>query len=150
MGEKLNNGKQEISKQPNGKLIREQGQPGRKTPMYLAINSPRFQRQQLIREIEELTGRTLLCYICGEHAEIGRDDTLGIVELLCNVHPEMSGYIIVSPTPYFAQTDSAGSFKIDNIPDGKYTVVAWHEGSKPQSKPVEVSGTGKVDLALTQ
>ena len=75
-------------------------------------------------------------------------DHAGVVPLLCNVHPEMQGYIIVSPTPYFAQTDSAGNFKIDNIPDGKYTVVAWHEGSKPVSKAVEVSGTSKVDLAL--
>ena len=77
-------------------------------------------------------------------------DHAGVVPLLCNVHPEMSGYIVVSPTPYFAQTDASGNFKIDNIPDGKYTVVAWHEGSKPQSKSVDVSGTGKVDFSLAQ
>lgn len=74
----------------------------------------------------------------------------GVVPLLCNVHSEMSGYIVVSPTPYFAQTDSAGNFKIDNIPDGKYSVIAWHEGSKPQSKSVDVAGTGKVDFALAK
>ena len=72
----------------------------------------------------------------------------GVVPLYCNVHSEMSGYIVVSPTPYFAQTDSAGNFKIDNIPDGKYTVVAWHEGSKPQTKTVSVSGTNKIDFAF--
>jgi len=77
-------------------------------------------------------------------------DHPGLVPLLCNVHQEMSGYLIVSPTPYFAQTDSAGNFKIDNIPDGKYTVTAWHEGSKPQSKSVDVAGTGKADFALAQ
>ncbi len=27
----------------------------------------------------------------------------GVVSLLCNVHPEMSAYLIVSPTPYFAR-----------------------------------------------
>lgn len=72
----------------------------------------------------------------------------GVVPLFCNVHTEMSGYIVVSPTPYFAQTDAAGNFKIDNVPDGNYTVVAWHEGSKPQTKTVSVSGTGKVDFAF--
>ena len=72
----------------------------------------------------------------------------GVVPLLCNVHPEMSGYIIVSPTPYFAQSDAAGNYKIDDVPDGKYTVTAWHEGSKPQSKPVNVAGTGKADFTL--
>jgi plastocyanin len=70
----------------------------------------------------------------------------GVVPLLCNVHSEMSGFIVVSPTPYFAQTDSSGNFKIEGIPDGKYTVVAWHEGSKSQSKSVDVTGTGKVDF----
>ena len=72
----------------------------------------------------------------------------GVAPLLCNVHPEMSGYIVVSPTPYFAQSDAAGNYKIDNVPDGKYTLTAWHEGSKLQSKPVNVTGTGKADFTL--
>lgn len=73
----------------------------------------------------------------------------GAVPLLCNVHPEMSGYIIVSPTPHFAQTDASGNYKIENVPDGKYTVVAWHEGMR-QTKPVDVAGTGKADFALAK
>jgi plastocyanin len=77
-------------------------------------------------------------------------DHPGVVPLLCSVHSEMSGYIVVSPTPYFAETDSAGNFKIDNVPDGKYTIVAWHEGSKPLKKAVDVAGTSRVDLALAQ
>lgn len=77
-------------------------------------------------------------------------DSPGVVPLLCNVHPEMSGYIIVSPTPYFTETDAGGNYKIDNVPDGKYNVVAWHEGSKQQTKPVEVAGTGKADFALSK
>jgi plastocyanin len=75
-------------------------------------------------------------------------DYPGVVPLLCNVHPEMSGYIIVSPTPYFAQTDAGGNFKIENVPDGKYTLVAWHEGSKPQSKPVTVAGSATANFAF--
>jgi plastocyanin len=77
-------------------------------------------------------------------------DHPGVVPLLCNVHSEMSGYVVVSPTPYFAQTDAAGNFKIDNIPDGKYTVIAWHEGAKTEKKTVDVAGTGKVDFTLGQ
>jgi plastocyanin len=75
-------------------------------------------------------------------------DQPGVVRLLCNVHSEMSGYIIVSPTPYFAQTDASGNYKIENVPDGKYSVTAWHEGIKTQSKPVTVAGTGKADFTL--
>jgi plastocyanin len=74
----------------------------------------------------------------------------GVVPVLCNVHPEMAGYIIVSPTPYFAETDDNGNFKIKDVPDGSYTVTAWHEGAKNQSKPVMVSGGGKADFTLTK
>ena len=77
-------------------------------------------------------------------------DHPGLVPLFCNVHSEMSGFIIVSPTPYFAQADAAGNYKIENVPDGKYNVVAWHEGSKPQTKAVTVSGTGKADFTFAQ
>ncbi len=77
-------------------------------------------------------------------------DNPGAVSLLCNVHPEMSGYIIVSPTPYFAKSDKSGEYKIENIPDGSYTVTAWHEGAKNQSKPVTVAGDSKADFTLSK
>lgn len=77
-------------------------------------------------------------------------DKPGAVPLLCNVHPEMAAYVVVSPTPYFAETDEAGNYKIKDIPDGSYTVTAWHEGAKNQSKPVTVAGGGKADFTLTK
>jgi plastocyanin len=77
-------------------------------------------------------------------------DTLGVVPLLCNVHPEMSGYIIVSPTPFFAVTDASGAFKIEGVPDGAVTVSAWHEGMKIQSKPVTLSGSATVEFSLSK
>lgn len=77
-------------------------------------------------------------------------DKAGVVPLLCNVHPEMSGYIIVSPTPYFAVADASGNFKITDVPDGSYTITAWHEGMKPVSKPVTVSGNATMDFSLAK
>jgi len=77
-------------------------------------------------------------------------DNPGAVPLLCNVHPEMSGYVVVSPTPYFATTDKSGEYKIENVPDGSYTVTAWHEGAKNQSKPVTVAGDSKADFTLSK
>ena len=77
-------------------------------------------------------------------------DNPGAVPLLCNVHPEMGGYIVVSPTPYFAVTDKSGNYKIDNVPDGSYTVTAWHEGAKNSSKPVTVSGDTKADFTVSK
>ena len=77
-------------------------------------------------------------------------DTPGAVPVLCNVHPEMAGYIVVAPTPYYAQTDKSGAYKIENVPDGSYTVTAWHEGAKNQSKPVNVAGDAKADFTLSK
>lgn len=77
-------------------------------------------------------------------------DTPGAVPLLCNVHPEMAGYVVVVPTPYYATTDKSGEYKIENVPDGSYTVTAWHEGAKNQSKPVNVSGDSKADFTLSK
>jgi plastocyanin len=77
-------------------------------------------------------------------------DTPGAVPVLCNVHPEMSAYLVVVPTPYFATSDQTGNYKIENVPDGSYTVTAWHEGAKNQSKPVTVSGDSKADFTLSK
>jgi plastocyanin len=74
---------------------------------------------------------------------------LGSVPLLCNVHPEMSGYVVVVPTPYFAVTDKDGNFEIKNIPAGKYTLKAWSEDGKPTTQAVDVSGaTATVELTV--
>jgi plastocyanin len=77
-------------------------------------------------------------------------DKPGVVPVLCNVHPEMAGYIVVSPTPYFAETDDSGNYKIKDVPDGSYNVTVWHEGAKNQSKPVTVAGGGKADFTLSK
>lgn len=75
-------------------------------------------------------------------------DTPGIVPLLCNVHSEMSAYIVVVPTPYYAMTDDSGNYTLSNIPDGQYKVSVWHEGMKVNTKTVSVTSDAKVDFAL--
>lgn len=74
---------------------------------------------------------------------------LGVASLLCNVHPEMSGYVVVVPTPYFAVTDKEGNFEIKNIPAGKYTLKTWSEDGKPTTQAVDVSAaTTTVELTV--
>jgi len=67
---------------------------------------------------------------------------LGVASLLCNVHPEMSGYVVVVATPYFAVTDNDGNYEIKNVPAGKYTLKTWSEDGKPTTQSVDVSGSG--------
>jgi plastocyanin len=74
---------------------------------------------------------------------------LGTASLLCNVHPEMSGYLVVVPTPHFAVTDKDGNFEIKNVPAGKYTLKTWSEDGKPTTQAVDLSGaSATVDLTV--
>ena len=98
---------------------------------------------------KKLPGKNLGTWPTGEKRPF-KFDQPGVASLLCNVHPEMAGYIVVSPTPYFAKTDKNGEYKIENVPDGAYTVVAWHEGAKNASKSVTVAGDTKADFTVSK
>ncbi|MFO1219670.1 MAG: hypothetical protein U1E89_14985 [Burkholderiaceae bacterium] len=55
-----------------------------KTPTWQAMHASRYRRQDLIRQIQSLTNRKLICYTAGQEADICRDDVLGFVDLLHN------------------------------------------------------------------
>jgi plastocyanin len=63
--------------------------------------------------------------------------------LLCNVHPEMEGYIVTLQNPYFAVTDKDGAYTIKNVPAGKYALKIWHQKLKGNSQDVTVKETGE-------
>jgi plastocyanin len=74
---------------------------------------------------------------------------LGTASLLCNVHPEMSGYVLVVATPYFAVANKEGEFEIKDVPSGHYTLKTWSEEGKPVTQAVDVSsGTASVELTV--
>ncbi len=74
---------------------------------------------------------------------------MGKVELLCNVHHEMHGYILVLQNPFFAVTDKEGNFRIENVPAGNYTLKVWHERATAPGKAIQVStGTLTVNFEL--
>ena len=76
---------------------------------------------------------------------------LGVASLLCNVHPEMSGYVVVVATPYFAVTDKEGNFEIKDVPDGSYTLKTWSEEGKPATQSVSVAGgSATANLTVTR
>jgi plastocyanin len=75
-------------------------------------------------------------------------DKPGPVTLLCNVHAEMSAYIIVTETPYFAISDKAGKFVLKDVPPGKYTLKVWHERAKPATMEVVVDDNRTVSVAF--
>jgi plastocyanin len=73
-------------------------------------------------------------------------DKPGVYTQLCQVHPEMEGYVVVLDTPFFSKTDKSGAFEIKNVPPGKYKLVAWSEKLKRVEQEVTVEA-GKVTTA---
>lgn len=75
-----------------------------------------------------------------------------LVKVTCDAHPWMAAWIVVSDDPYVAVTDGKGSFKIENVPPGTYTVEVWQEtlGTTKQQVTVKAGETAKVDFTLKQ
>jgi plastocyanin len=64
----------------------------------------------------------------------------GIIRLGCNLHANMSGYIVVVAAPAYVVTDDKGAFAFKHLAPGKYKLKAWSERS---STPIEQDVTIK-------
>lgn len=75
-------------------------------------------------------------------------EKLGVYTLLCNLHPNMKGYVVVVPSSHFAKVDAKGNFTIKDIPVGTYQVTAWapHVKVETQNVTVGANTTVKFDL----
>ena len=60
------------------------------------------------------------------------------IHVKCNIHPWMSGYMVVVKGPY-GVSDDKGSYKIDNLPPGNYTLTAWQETYGTQTQKITVA-----------
>jgi plastocyanin len=90
-----------------------------------------------------------LTILSPDHTKIFLFDNPGAAQLLCNLHPEMSGYVFVVPTPYFALTSSDGTFTLENVPPGSYTLKTWSEDGKTSTQSITVTDQAtKIDVAV--
>ncbi len=88
-------------------------------------------------------------YDVGVVKHVGFEESCGI-PLLCNVHSEMSAFVLVVDNPYFSVTGRDGVFNIENIPPGDYKLNAWHERLRTITKDVKIEAgkTTNVDFNL--
>ena len=72
------------------------------------------------------------------------------VEVKCDVHGWMQGWLVATANPYFAVTDGSGSFKLTDVPAGSYTVEVWHEklGKSTQKVAVKAKEDAKVSFEV--
>jgi plastocyanin len=71
-----------------------------------------------------------------------------MIPVQCNIHPWMHGWFVVVNGPY-ATTDSNGSYTINNVPPGSYTVTAWQEQSGTQTQKVTVAAGASATADFT-
>lgn len=75
-------------------------------------------------------------------------DKLGVVQVFCNIHPDMRAVIFVVPNSSFARADRDGNFQITGLPAGAFEVVAWHERCEERRQAVQVVLDSPVDITL--
>jgi plastocyanin len=67
----------------------------------------------------------------------------GLVNVYCNIHPNMSALVHVMATPYYGFADANGNYSFD-VPAGKYRVTAWNEQGGTATTDIDVQADGKV------
>ncbi len=65
-------------------------------------------------------------------------EAAGLVEVFCDIHPQMSATILVLDTPWFTQPDSTGVFQLQGLPYGTYQVRVYHPEHDVMTRAVEV------------
>jgi len=75
-------------------------------------------------------------------------DKPGIVNLYCDLHPNATGFVLVLPTAVFAHADASGTFALPALPQGTYTVTAWHPRFGERRARVNLDGATDVSISL--
>ena len=75
-------------------------------------------------------------------------DQAGVVPVFCHLHSDMSAIIVVLDNPYFVVPGPDGRYRIENIPAGNYTLVAWHERSEQVEQQVDVIAGQDLELDI--
>lgn len=72
--------------------------------------------------------------------------TAGAYALLCNIHPEMIGYVLVIPSTSYARLRDDGKYAMTGVAPGTYRATAWAPHMQPASQSVTI-GAGSVATA---
>ena len=61
-----------------------------------------------------------------------------VIRIGCDLHPWMNAYIVIKEHPYYSVTDENGSFRLTDVPPGKYDLEIWHETLGEKKRAVTV------------
>lgn len=67
----------------------------------------------------------------------------GVIDVFCNIHPDMWSRVLVVPSTLFAATDAKGNFRIDGVPAGTYPISVWHPNNAVEKRGTVTIEPGK-------
>ncbi len=73
----------------------------------------------------------------------------GLVRVYCNIHPQMSGFVVVRDNAYFTQPDADGSYSIEHVEPGRYTLHVWFERAPEVTRGITVPAGGLTGQDVT-
>ncbi len=77
-----------------------------------------------------------------------RFDEPEVITVVCNIHSQMSAYIVVVPNAFFARVAEDGTYSLKGVPAGEYQLVAWHEAYGRQITDIVVESGGSVEAVV--
>jgi plastocyanin len=73
----------------------------------------------------------------------------GVYPVYCNIHPRMTAFVVVVPSPYFTMAGADGRWTLPNVPAGEYTLHIWHERGAESAQPLQVAAAGQSGVDVT-
>jgi plastocyanin len=73
----------------------------------------------------------------------------GVFPVYCNIHPRMTAFVVVVPSPHFTMAGGDGRWTIANVPAGEYTLHIWHERGAETKQPLQVASAGQSGVDVT-
>ncbi len=73
---------------------------------------------------------------------------LGVVELHCDIHPQMNAFIVTVDTPYFTRASEDGTYRLDGLPEGRYRILAYMPRQEVVRFEVELSGDERLRRSI--
>jgi plastocyanin len=73
----------------------------------------------------------------------------GAFPVYCNIHAQMTSFVVVVSTPYFTQAGADARWKISGVPAGKYELHVWHERATEVTQEIDVPAAGLANADVT-
>jgi plastocyanin len=87
-------------------------------------------------------------YRAGDKTRAAVFNSPGVVDIYCNMHQRMSAHVLVVPSKLYTRVKPDGSFRLEGVPAGARTLVAWSPSLKPVQQKVDVDGSDTARVAF--